>query len=110
MAADYAVPMLGGVEVVWNLGVEEDGEIRGNVDLVRNGESVSRNIILFNRQITAFSDDNLEQAALLALAILWRDDLKPFLLDQMYAAFVEQRERCGGYKKEEESAGDQEDI
>lgn len=89
--------MAGAVEVQWNLGVEEDGEIKGHVDVVQDGVRKGSNLVMFNKNITCFSDSNMDDAAHLTLQLLWRDDLYPLLKEQMQAAFIEQRERCGGY-------------
>lgn len=97
MSANFDVPMAGVVEIQWNLGESEDGEIEGRVDLVQDGKRKEGNRIAFNRSISQFSDDNMDQATQLTLALLWRDDLKPLLHSQLFNAFVEMRERMGGF-------------
>ena len=71
--------------------------ITGQIDVVVNGERRAANLIGFAKGIRHFDDDMLEQATLLTVAKVWRDDFKPRLHKALYTAFYEMREREGGF-------------
>jgi hypothetical protein len=94
---NFDIPMCGSVLFNWNLGQDEAGYITGQIDVVVNGERRAANIIGFAKGIRHFDDDMLEQATLLTVAKVWRDDFKPRLHKALYTAFYEMREREGGF-------------
>lgn len=94
---NFDIPMSGTVSFDWNLGQDEAGNITGRIEVMVNGERRAANLISFYRGITQFDDDMLEQATLLTLAKVWRDDFKPRLHKALYTAYYEMREREGGY-------------
>lgn len=95
---DFSIPMVGGIEIDWNIGVDEDGRVEGFIGTpVGDGKSIGATLEWHDNRIERFSDDDMKEAITLAARYALQEYVLPVLVAPIVVAAIEQRERHGGY-------------
>lgn len=98
---DYDVPMSGSFSVHWNVGVEEDGEVQGQMLVKGAGTLEGSSFAFANDRLVGFADEDIDAAMVLIIGRFIQFDVIPALTKPFRTALLEMRERKGGYEPPE---------